>query len=93
LRIEESGKEREHTRQLRRDLDDAKRRHCEEQLEAIELRKERDQLKIDKNELVMKNAKDVEEERNQRRVLQTENDKLKFQIKCVQDDLNQIQLK
>jgi hypothetical protein len=33
------------------------------------LRKERDNLKIDKNELIIKNAKDVEEERNNRRVL------------------------
>lgn len=44
----------------------------------MELRKERDQLKIQKNELLIKNAKDVEEERNHRRILQTENDKLKF---------------
>lgn len=59
-------------------MDDLKRRLCESQQECLDLRKERDQLKIDKNELLIKNAKDVEEERNQRRVLQTENDKLKF---------------
>lgn len=48
---------------------------------------------MDKNELLIKNAKDVEEERNHRRVLQTENDKLKFQKKCLEDDLMKIQLK
>jgi len=93
LRIEDSTKDRDQGRQLRRDVDDAKRRLCEAQQEAIELRKERDQLKIDKNELLIKNAKDVEEERNLRRVLQTENDKLRFQIKCFEDDLSKIQLK
>ena len=52
----------------------------------MDLRKERDQLKIEKNELLIRNAKDVEEERNQRRVIQTEADKLKFQLKCLDDD-------
>ena len=90
MRIEDSTKDRDQSRQLRRDVDDVKRRLCEAQQEAIELRKERDQLKIDKNELLIKNAKDVEEERNLRRVLQTENDKLRFQIKCFEDDLSKI---
>lgn len=35
----------------------------------------------------------MEEERNTKRVLQTENDKLRFQIKCFEDDLSKIQLK
>lgn len=63
---------------MRRDNEDLKRRVDDAQVEALELRKERDQLKIQKNELLIKNAKDVEEERNHRRILQTENDKLKF---------------
>ena len=69
LRIEDSSKDREQQRQLRRDVDDLKRRLCESQQESLDLRKERDQLKIDKNELLIKNAKDVEEERNHRRVV------------------------
>jgi hypothetical protein len=43
--------------------------------------------------LLIKNAKDVEEERNHRRVHQSENDKLRFQIKCFEDDLSKLQLK
>lgn len=93
LRIEDSYKDREQSRQLRRDLDDVKRRYCEAQQEALDLRKERDSLKIEKNELLIKNAKDVEEERNHRRVHQSENDKLRFQIKCFEDDLSKLQLK
>lgn len=68
LRIEDTNREREQTRILRRDIDDLKRRLSESQQEALDLRKERDQLKIDKNELLIKNAKDLEEERNHRRV-------------------------
>lgn len=60
LRIEDIGKDRDVTRQLRRDIDDLKRRLGESQQESLDLRKERDQLKIDKNELLMKNARDVE---------------------------------
>jgi hypothetical protein len=93
LRIEDSNRDREQTRILRRDIDDLKRRVSESQQEALDLRKERDQLKIDKNELLIKNAKDLEEERNHRRVFQSENDKLKFQIKCFEDDLSKLQLK
>ena len=93
MRIEDAGRDREQQRQLRRDADDLKRRLSESQQEALDLRKQRDQLKIDKNELLIKNAKDVEEERNHRRVLQTENDKLRFQIKCFEDDLSKVQLK
>lgn len=93
MRIEDAGRDREQQRQLRRDVDDLKRRLSESQQEALDLRKQRDQLKIDKNELLIKNAKDVEEERNHRRVLQTENDKLRFQIKCFEDDLSKVQLK
>ena len=93
MRIEDAGKHREQQRQLRRDVDDLKRRLSEAQSEGLDLRKQRDQLKIDKNELLIKNAKDVEEERNHRRVLQTENDKLRFQIKCFEDDLSKVQLK
>ena len=93
LRIEDVGKDREVQRQLRRDIEDMKRRVSEAQQEALDLRKERDSLKIEKNELLIKNAKEVEEERNHRRVIQTENDKLKFQIQCLKDDSANIKLK
>ena len=93
LRIEDSHKEKEVSRQLKREIDELKRRLAQEQQESLDLRKERDQLKIDRNEQIIKNAKDVEEERNHRRVLQSENDKLKFQMKCMEDDLAKVQLK
>lgn len=69
MRIEDNSKDRDSARQLRRDAEEAKRRLSESQQEAVLLRKDRDQLKIERNEVLIKNAKEVEEERNQRRVL------------------------
>jgi hypothetical protein len=48
---------------------------------------------MEKNDLFVKDAKEIEEERNSKRVLQVENDKIKFQMKCLEDDLNKYQLK
>ena len=64
MRIEAGTKDRDTTWQLRRDAEDVKRRLSESQQEAVLLRKDRDQLKIDRNETLIKNAKEVEEERN-----------------------------
>ena len=44
--------------------------------------------KMDKNDLLIKHAKEIEDERTTRRVLQTENDKLKFKNKCLEDDVH-----
>jgi len=52
-----------------------------------EIRKERDNLKLDKNELIIKQAKEIEDERNIRRTLNSDNDKLKFRVRCLEDDL------
>jgi hypothetical protein len=48
---------------------------------------------MEKNDLFVKDAKEIEEERNSKRVLQVENDKIKFQMKCLEDDLNKYQLR
>lgn len=69
MRIEDNSKDRDTARQLRRDTEEARRRLSESQQETVLLRKDRDQLKIERNEMLIKNAKEVEEERNQRRVL------------------------
>lgn len=58
-----------------------------------ELRKERDVLKLEKNDMIIRQAKEVEEERNQKRTLFTEVEKLKFKIKCLEDDLTKQTLK
>jgi hypothetical protein len=37
--------------------------------------------------LIIKQAKEVEDERNLRRIQNTESEKLKFRVKCLEDDL------
>ena len=92
LQLEES-RDQEQVRKLRRDVDEAKRRISDLNAELIEVRKERDFAKMEKNDLLIKHAKEIEEERTTKRVLQTENDKLKFKAKCLEDDVHKVSLK
>jgi chromosome segregation ATPase len=78
---------------VRRDLEEFKKRYSDATIEVNELRKERDALKLEKNDMIIKQAKEIEEERNLRRSLTTELDKLKFRTKCLEDDLQKAQLK
>lgn len=84
----EESRDQELVRKLRRDLDESKRRANEQSSEIAEIRKERDIAKMEKNDMMMKHAKDVEEERTTRRVLAAENDKLKFKVKCLEDEVH-----
>lgn len=72
---------------MRRDLDEYKKKYSDLSIEINELRKERDALKLEKNDLIIKQSKELEDERNLRRALNTENDKLKFKVRCLEDDL------
>ena len=72
-------------RKLRRDLDEAKRRAAESGSELAEVCKERDTAKMElrthqmeRNDELVKHAKELESERTSRRVLQAETDKLKL---------------
>ena len=58
-------KDRELIRQLRRDLDTHKRKEQELMTEATELRRERDSLKLEKNETFVQFTKELEEERSE----------------------------
>ncbi len=92
LRVEEQ-RDRDTVRQVRRDLEEYKKRYSDCNLEVCELRKERDALKLEKNDLIIKQAKEIEDERNLRRIQNTEGEKLKFRVKCLDDDLQKQQLK
>jgi len=69
-------RDREVIRQLRRDLDDYKRRSNDLLSETSDLRKERDQVKVEKNDMMISHARELEDERNAKRVNLTEIDKL-----------------
>jgi hypothetical protein len=92
LRVEEQ-RDRDTVRQVRRDLEEYKKRYSDCNIEVCELRKERDALKLEKNDLIIKQAKEIEDERNLRRIQNTEGEKLKFRVKCLEDDLQKQQLK
>eukprot|EP00347_Sterkiella_histriomuscorum_P013840 403363164 len=92
LKLEEQ-RDRETIRQVRRELDEYKKKCSDQSLELNELRKDRESLKLERNELIIKQAKELEDERNVRRTLNTENDKFKFRIRCLEDDLQKQQLK
>lgn len=62
-------------------------------MDSQELRKERDSLKLDKNDMLIMHAKEMEDERNLRRSLATECEKLKFRVKCLEDDSHKAHLK
>ena len=92
IRLEDS-RDQEQVRALRREVDEGRRRLTEMQTEMADVRKERDQAKMEKNDLIIRHAKEIEEERTLRRLLTTENDKLKFKAKCLEDDIHKEQLK
>lgn len=79
-------KDRELIRQLRRDLDENKRRTTELLGEVSDLRRERDLVKMEKNELMMQYQRDLEEERNQKRVLQSEIERIGFKLKNSEEE-------
>ena len=86
-------KDRELIRQLRRDLDTHKRKEAELHTEATELRRERDSIKTEKNEMFVQFTKDLEEERSAKRQIQSELERNDFKMKCMQEDVQKMQLK
>jgi len=48
---------------------------------------------MERNDLHVKQAKEIEEERGQRRLLAAENDKLKLKIKVVEDEVHKSNLR
>jgi hypothetical protein len=89
----DEARDQELVRKLRRDLDEAKRRLSEKDTSYAEVCKERDNAKMERNDEFIKHAKELESERTSRRVLQTEADKLKFKVKCLEDDVHKESLK
>lgn len=89
----EDRRDRDLVRQLRRELDDSKRRCSELQSEAAELRKERDFLKLEKAEAQVKAARELEEARNERRVLEGEAERLKFKAGVAEEDRQKLMIK
>lgn len=76
-------RDRDLIRQLRRDLDESKRRAQDILQEANQIRRERDTLKLEKNEQFLENQREREEQKNKTREIQTEHDRIEFKSKSL----------
>ena len=61
--------------------------------EVSDIRRERDHLKLDKNEQFVEYTKALEDERNQRRALQSDLDRTTFKLKCSEEEYQKTLLK
>ena len=61
--------------------------------EAMELRRERDAVKLDKNEQFVTLSRDLEEERTAKRQLQSDAERAEFKLKCMNEETQKLQLK
>lgn len=86
-------RDRDMIKQLRRDLDEAKRRAQDNVQEANQMRRERDQLKLDKNEQFLQNQREQEELKNANRSIQSEFDRLDFKQKTMVEETQKMHLK
>ncbi|CDW85959.1 UNKNOWN [Stylonychia lemnae] len=86
-------RDRELIRQLRRDLDENKRRITELLTDSTDLRRERDLAKMERNEMMIQFTKDLEEERNQKRVIQSELDRVQFKLQCAEEEKQKLLIK
>ena len=74
----EDRRDRDLIRSLRREVDEHKRRCTELLGEVSELRKDRDMIKLERGELQVRHSRELEETRNQIRVLTSEIERLGF---------------
>jgi FtsZ-binding cell division protein ZapB len=82
----EDRRDRDLIRQLRRDVDENKRRCTELLSEAADLRKDRDSVKLERGDLQIKHQREMEELRNQIRLLTSEVDRLTFKQQTADDE-------
>ena len=77
----------------RRELEEQKRRALELHSEATDLRRERDAIKLEKNEQFVQFTRDLEEERSSKRQLQSDAERAEFKLKCLNEETQKLQLK
>ena len=57
------------------------------------MRKERDQVKMERNDLIVRQAKELDDERCQRRTVNAECDKLKLKVKIMEEEVHKLTLR
>ena len=89
----EDRRDRDLIRQLRREGDDHKRRCTEVLAEVSELRKDRDMLKLERGEITIKYQRELEESRNEKRLLNSETERTAFKAQCSEEEKQKVLLK
>ena len=79
-------RDRDLIKQLRRDLDEAKRRASDATQECNMLRRERDSLKVDKNDQFMQFNREIEEYKNKLREQESEVERCQFKTQANSDE-------
>ncbi|KAM3147617.1 hypothetical protein pb186bvf_000424 [Paramecium bursaria] len=86
-KIIEDNKDKELIKRIRKDLDDYKQKYTAVDNENEELRAERDKIREEKNELMIKFSRQIDQERNDKRAYKTEADKLNVKTRFLEDEL------
>ncbi|CAD8101143.1 unnamed protein product [Paramecium sonneborni] len=86
-KIIEDSKDRDLIRRLRKDLDEYKLKFNNSDSENQELRNERDKIREEKNEIMIKFARQIDQERNDKRQYKSDFDKLQVRTRFVEDEL------
>jgi regulator of replication initiation timing len=79
-------RDRDLIRQLRREVDENKRRATELLSENADIRKERDSLKLERGELSIKHTRDLEELKNSHRQMISECERIAFKCQVAEED-------
>ncbi|CAD8181371.1 unnamed protein product [Paramecium pentaurelia] len=86
-KIIEDSKDKDVIRRLRKDLDEYKLKYNNADTENQELRIERDKIREEKNEIMIKFARQIDQERNDKRQYKSDFDKIQIRTRFVEDEL------
>ncbi|CAD8080746.1 unnamed protein product [Paramecium primaurelia] len=86
-KIIEDSKDKDVIRRLRKDLDEYKLKYNNADTENQELRIERDKIREEKNEIMIKFARQIDQERNDKRQYKSDFDKIQVRTRFVEDEL------
>ncbi|EAR86581.1 hypothetical protein TTHERM_00042690 (macronuclear) [Tetrahymena thermophila SB210] len=86
-------KDKETIRKLRREVDELKQKFFQKDQECEELRRERDRCREEKNECLIKFSKQVDSERNEKRIYKAESEKLAIRVRFLDEESKKNKIK
>ncbi|KAL4512473.1 hypothetical protein ABPG72_005475 [Tetrahymena utriculariae] len=86
-------KDKENARKLRREVDELKQKLFQKDQECEELRRERDRCREEKNECLIRFSKQVDSERNEKRIYKAESEKLAIRVRFLDEESKKNKIK